>query len=137
MYTYTKIQRPRFQRNDIIDRYRKSDLHGTSLFSIIVENKSHVQVSFAYSESLQHPTIAILLIQILIFFDHSVVFTCSKVIKAFKRQSSWTDTFPKSSKFIFPKLSSQNMRGLHHATILSPSFHGVHKERLAQWPAFL
>ena len=41
-----------FQRNDI--------------FSIIAENKS--QDSFAYSESLQHPTIAILLIQILICF---------------------------------------------------------------------
>ena len=28
------------------------------------------------------------------------------------------------------------MRGFDHATILSPSFHGVRKERLAQWPAF-
>ena len=28
------------------------------------------------------------------------------------------------------------MRGFDHATILSPSFHGLHKERLAQWPAF-
>ena len=36
------------------------------------------QDSFAYNESLQHPTIAV-------FFDHSVVFTCSKVINAFKR----------------------------------------------------
>ena len=26
------------------------------------------------------------------------------------------------------------MRGFDHATILSPSFHGVRKERLAQWP---
>ena len=26
------------------------------------------------------------------------------------------------------------MRGFNHATILSPSFHGVHKEHLAQWP---
>ena len=26
------------------------------------------------------------------------------------------------------------MRAFHHATILSPSFHGVRKERLAQWP---
>ena len=30
-----------------------------------------------------YPTIAILLIKILIFFNHSVVFTCSKVINAF------------------------------------------------------
>ena len=28
------------------------------------------------------------------------------------------------------------MRGFNHATILSPSFHGLHRERLAQWPAF-
>ena len=28
----------------------------------------------------------------------------------------------------------QNMRGFDHATILSPSFHGLCKERLAQWP---
>ena len=28
------------------------------------------------------------------------------------------------------------MRGCDHATILSPSFHGLRKERLAQWPAF-
>ena len=28
------------------------------------------------------------------------------------------------------------MRGFNQATILSPSFQGLHKERLAQWPAF-
>ena len=28
------------------------------------------------------------------------------------------------------------MRGFDHATILSPSFHGLRKKRLAQWPAF-
>ena len=28
------------------------------------------------------------------------------------------------------------MHGLDHATILSPSFHGLRKERLAQWPSF-
>ena len=28
------------------------------------------------------------------------------------------------------------MRGFNHATILSPCVHGLHKERLAQWPAF-
>ena len=28
------------------------------------------------------------------------------------------------------------MRGFDHATILSPSFHGLRKERLVQWPAF-
>ena len=40
----------------------------------------------------------------------------------------------KALNLIFPKLSLQNMRGFHHATILSPSFHGVWKKRLAQWP---
>ena len=29
------------------------------------------------------------------------------------------------------------MRGLNHATNFRPSFHGLHKERLAQWPAFV
>ena len=42
--------------------------------------------------------------------------------------------FGKALNLIFPKLSSQNMRGFHHATILSPSFHCVRKERLVQWP---
>ena len=28
------------------------------------------------------------------------------------------------------------MRGFDHAMILSPSFHGLRKERLAQWLAF-
>ena len=28
------------------------------------------------------------------------------------------------------------MRGFDHAKILSPSFHGLRKERLAQWPSF-
>ena len=29
------------------------------------------------------------------------------------------------------------MRDFEHATILSPSFHGLRKERLAQWPPFV
>ena len=82
---------------------------------------------FAYNNSLQHPTISVLLIKILFFFffGHSVVFTCSKVINAFKR-------FRKALNLMFPKLSSLNMRGFDHATILSPSFFGLRKERLAQ-----
>ena len=52
------------------------------------------QDPFAYNESLQHPTIAVLLMKIsffflfsFFFFDYLVVFTCSKVINvnAFKR----------------------------------------------------
>ena len=44
--------------------------------------------------------------------------------------------FGKGLNLIFPQLSSQNMRGFDHATIFSPSFHGLRKERLAQWPPF-
>ena len=75
---------------------------------------------FAYNESLQHPTITVLLVTILMFFNHSVVFTCSKVIRGPTR-------FGKALNLIFPKLSSQNMRGFDQATILSLSFHGLSK----------
>ena len=85
------------------------------------------QDPFAYNESLQHPTIAVLLVKILIFFNHSVVFTCSKVIRGPTR-------FGKALNLIFPKLSSQNMSGLDQATILNPSFYGLSKERLTQGP---
>ena len=44
--------------------------------------------------------------------------------------------FGKALNLIFPKLSLQNMCGFDHATILSPSFRGLRKERLAQWPSF-
>ena len=65
VYKYAKIQRPRFLRNSIMARYRKSDLHGTSFQSCIAENKSH-----AHPKTHLHTvkTITILLIQILIFF---------------------------------------------------------------------
>ena len=42
------------------------------------------QDPFAYNESLQPPTIVVLLIKILIFFDHPVVFTYSKVVNLFE-----------------------------------------------------
>ena len=44
--------------------------------------------------------------------------------------------FGKALNVIFPKLSSQNICGFDHATILSSSFHSLRKERLAQWPSF-
>ena len=43
MYKYTKIQGPQFQRNYIIARYRKSDLHGTS-FQLFVEEIKEVDL---------------------------------------------------------------------------------------------
>ena len=82
MYKYTKLQGPQFQRNYIIAGDKKSDLH--DVITIIAENKSHAHhKTFAYNESLQNPSIAVLLIKI-VFFGHSVVFTCSKVIVYFK-----------------------------------------------------
>ena len=68
MYKYTKIQGPRFQRNYIIARDQRSDLHGTSFQSLPKITACSSQDSFAYSESLQHLIIAVLLIKILIFF---------------------------------------------------------------------
>ena len=52
------------------------------------KNRMLIRRQFAYSESLQHPTIAVLLIKIpllLFTFNYSEVFTCSKVINACKR----------------------------------------------------
>ena len=63
---------------------KKSDLHGTSFQSLPKINRRFITRPSAYNESLQYPTIAVLLIKILIFFDHSVVSTCSKVINAFR-----------------------------------------------------
>ena len=70
---YTKNQGPRFQRNYIIARDQKSDLHGISFQSWPKINriliKRPINNYFAYNESLQHPTISVLLIKILIFFQ--------------------------------------------------------------------
>ena len=83
---YVCDRRPRFQRNYIIVRDQKSDLHGTSFRSSPKINRMFITTSFAYNESLQQPTIVVSLIKILIFFFYYlVVFTCSKVINAFKR----------------------------------------------------
>ena len=46
---------------------------------------SHDPFTYKINVYLQHPTIAVLLIKILLFFSTTVVFTCSKVINAFKR----------------------------------------------------
>ena len=49
----------------------------------------------------------------------------------------WPTRFGKADlNLIFSKSSLQNMRGFHRVTILSPSFHGLRKERLAHWPPF-
>ena len=97
---------------------------------------NHRRKLFAYSESVQRPTIAILLIQILIFFRPlSSVPLLQSTTKLSSDRVRGPTCFRKALNLIFPKISSQNMRGFHPATILSPSFHGVRKERLTQWPA--
>ena len=65
MYKYTKIQGPRFQTNYIIARDQKSDLPGTSFQSSLKVNRMLIT---RYNENLQHLTITVLLIKILIFF---------------------------------------------------------------------
>ena len=67
MYKYTKIQGPRYQRNNIIARDQKSDLHSTSSQSSPKVNRMLITRSFPYNKSLQHRTITVLLIKILIF----------------------------------------------------------------------
>ena len=95
---------------------RSKKLFTWHVTSFITENKPHAH------QNLQHSTIAVLLIEILIFFYHSLVITCSKVYQPFLN--------------LIPKLSLQNIRGFDQATILSPSFHGLCNEHLAQWPPF-
>ena len=65
-------------------------------------------------------------------FDYSVVFTCCKVITLSSDRIREPTPFGKALNLILPKLSSLNMRGFDHATILNPSFHGLRKERLVQ-----
>ena len=79
--------------------------------------------------------VAVLLIKILIFF--STTQQCSLVPLESTLPSDrirGPTRFGKALNSIFPKLSLQNMRGFDHATILSPSFHRLRKERLRQWP---
>ena len=67
---YTKIQGPPFQRNYVIARDQKSDLHDTSSQSSPKINRMLITrpIKFAYNESLLPLIIAVLLIKILLFF---------------------------------------------------------------------
>ena len=63
-----EIQGLRFQRNYINARDQKSDLHGTSFQSLPkIKAAFSSQDPFAYNESLQRPTIAVLLNKIFFF----------------------------------------------------------------------
>ena len=67
-YNYTRIQRPRFREiTSLPDNERV--IYMACIFN---HRRKYIACSsqdlFAYSESLQHPTIAILLIQILNYF---------------------------------------------------------------------
>ena len=94
------------------------------IFSIIAENYLHTVKVYNARPS------QFCLFRFLFFSDHSVVFPCYKVLQSFQA----IEFVDRHVSEIFPKISWQNMRGFHPATILSPSFHGVRKERLTQWP---
>ena len=51
VYKYTEIQGPQFQRNYIIARDQKSDLHGTSFESSPKINRMLIKRPFAYNEN--------------------------------------------------------------------------------------
>ena len=63
-----KIKVPRFHRNFFIARDQNIDLHGTSFQSSPKINRMLITRPFAYNKRLQHPTIAVLPIKILLFF---------------------------------------------------------------------
>ena len=103
VYKYSKIQGPWFQRNYIIARDKKIDLHDTSFQSSPKINCMLITRSICIQWKLMQPLIiAVLLIKILLsFFSTTLVFTWFKVTNAFKWQNLWTDLFWKSSKFNF------------------------------------
>ena len=112
MYKYTKIQGPRFQRNYIIARDQKTD--GTWHMA-------------------RHSIHRMLI-------TRSINQYCSLVPKQSTLSSDrirGPTRFTKALNLIFPKLSSQNMRGFNHATILSPSFHGLLKDAWHNDPPFV
>ena len=55
-----------------------------------------------------------------IFILRPVVFACSKVINASSDRIRGPTRFGEGLNLVFPNLSSQNMRGFDHATILIP-----------------
>ena len=66
---YACINTQKFKGLDyIIARHQKSDLHGTSFQSSPKINRVLITRPFTYNEILRHPTIADLLIKVLIFF---------------------------------------------------------------------
>ena len=75
--------------------------------------------SFAYSESLQHPTITILLIQILIFLRPLSSVHLLQGNQRFQAME-FVDRHVSEKNLIFPKLSSQNMRSFLTKRFLVP-----------------
>ena len=111
-------------------RDQRSDLHG---ISIIAENKphanhkTHMQTMKVYNWP-DHRSFA------KVFFFFFFFRPLSSVHLFQSNQTLWSDgirgptRFGKALDLIFPKLSSQNMRGFDHATIFCPSFHGLRTE---------
>ena len=108
-----------FQRNYIIARDQKCDLHGTSFQSSPKINRMLITRPICIlNDSLQHPTIAVFKKRFLFFFDHSVLVPKFSTISSDRIRA--LTLFRKALDSIFPKLSSQNMRGFDHQRFLVP-----------------
>ena len=111
-------------------RDQRSDLHG---ISIIAENKphanhkTHMHTMKVYNWP-DHRSFA----KVFLFFFFFRPLSSVHMFQS--NQTLWSDgirgptRFGKALDLIFPKLSSQNMRGFDHATIFCPSFHGLRTE---------
>ena len=100
LYKYMKIQGRQFQRNYIVHHCQRSKGWFTfqsspKITRMLITKAICIQWKFT---SPDHRSFANYDSN---FFDHSVVFTCSRVINPFKRQNLWTNTFRKSPKFNF------------------------------------
>ena len=70
---------------DYYIRDQKSNLHGSSFQTLPKINRMLITRPICTQWKFTTPDHCSLLIKILVFFNHSVVFTCSKVNNAFKR----------------------------------------------------
>jgi len=119
---YQKIQAPPLQRNHIIARDQKSNLHVMSFQSspkincMLITTPIYIQWKFRTPNYHSFAKIHIF------FFNHWVY-------------SLLVANFQKSPKFHLSK-ASEKMYDFNQAIILSSRFHNLCKECLAQWPPF-
>ena len=113
--------RKSFERNYIIARDQKRDEHGVSFQSSPKINRMLIARLICIQWKFR--TIYSLAIEVF-----TKVFTCYKVINAFKRKNSWTDPFRKrSTSFasIFPKLHK-----IKHGAVTRPDSYPQFPRRL-------